>query len=45
MFERSVEAGRLVVVQYGPQKGKIATIVDIIDDRRVLIDGPATGMF
>ncbi|XP_043473349.1 60S ribosomal protein L14 [Leptopilina heterotoma] len=40
-FQRFVETGRVAYVNNGPQKGKLVSIVDIIDQNRVLIDGPA----
>ncbi len=45
-FSRFVEVGRVVLINYGPDAGKLATIVDIADAKRVLIDGPqkATGV-
>mmetsp|Transcript_21187 Transcript_21187/g.15518 ORF Transcript_21187/g.15518 Transcript_21187/m.15518 type:complete len:130 (+) Transcript_21187:36-425(+) len=39
-FTKFVEVGRVVVITYGPDLGKLATIVDIVDGKRVLIDGP-----
>ncbi|CAK85710.1 unnamed protein product (macronuclear) [Paramecium tetraurelia] len=39
-----VEVGRVVKINYGPQEGKLATIVEILNDKRVLIDGPTTGV-
>jgi len=39
-FTRFVEVGRVVLINYGPEQGKLATIVDIVDGKRVLIDGP-----
>ncbi|POS83071.1 hypothetical protein EPUL_004881, partial [Erysiphe pulchra] len=36
-----VEVGRVVLIQGGAYDGKLATIVEIIDHRRVLIDGPS----
>jgi len=39
-FTRFVEVGRVVLVNYGPDAGKLATVVDIVDGKRVLIDGP-----
>ncbi|KAI6248957.1 60S ribosomal protein [Erysiphe necator] len=36
-----VEVGRVVLIQGGAFDGKLATIVEIIDHRRVLIDGPS----
>ena len=38
-YSRFVEIGRVVRVCYGPEEGKIASIVDILSDKRVLIDG------
>ncbi|KAG2192739.1 hypothetical protein INT47_011658, partial [Mucor saturninus] len=43
-FKRQVEVGRVVLVNYGPDAGKLAVIVDIIDHNRALIDGPTTGV-
>lgn len=41
-YKRFVEIGRVVLVTYGPEKGKLCTIVDVIDENRVLVDGPVT---
>ena len=52
VFTRFVEVGRVAYVSYGPEFGKLCTIVDIIDGKRVicicydltmqvLVDGPA----
>ena len=43
-FKRFVEAGRLALVTYGPETGKLVTIVDILDQNRVVVDGPTTGV-
>ncbi|KAJ8670653.1 hypothetical protein QAD02_001912 [Eretmocerus hayati] len=40
-FQRFVETGRVAYVSNGPYQGKLVSIVDIIDQNRVLIDGPA----
>eukprot|EP00408_Alexandrium_pacificum_P059703 CAMPEP_0171170132 /NCGR_PEP_ID=MMETSP0790-20130122/8560_1 /TAXON_ID=2925 /ORGANISM="Alexandrium catenella, Strain OF101" /LENGTH=133 /DNA_ID=CAMNT_0011634977 /DNA_START=8 /DNA_END=409 /DNA_ORIENTATION=+ len=40
MFKRFVEPGRLSLITYGPCAGKMCTIVDIVDQARVLVDGP-----
>ncbi|KAJ3306966.1 hypothetical protein HDV03_003291 [Kappamyces sp. JEL0829] len=32
------------MITYGPDYGKLATIVEIIDHGRVLVDGPTTGV-
>lgn len=34
-----MQVGRVARINYGPLEGKLATIVDIINDKRVLIDG------
>jgi large subunit ribosomal protein L14e len=31
--------GRVARINYGPLEGKLATIVDILNDKRVLVDG------
>merc|ERR1712194_921015 len=41
VFKRFVEVGRIVLINYGPEKGELATIIDIIDQNKCLIDGPA----
>lgn len=41
---RYVEVGRVVLINSGASAGKLATIVEIVDHRRVLIDGPKTGV-
>ncbi|KAL8277562.1 hypothetical protein RQP46_009994 [Phenoliferia psychrophenolica] len=43
-FKRYVEVGRVVLISDGPCAGKLATIVEIIDHNRALIDGPLTGV-
>ncbi|RLM01553.1 hypothetical protein CFD26_108617 [Aspergillus turcosus] len=37
-----VEVGRVVLIRSGPYTGKLAAIVEIIDHKRVLVDGPST---
>ncbi|CDJ69581.1 60S ribosomal protein L14, putative [Eimeria necatrix] len=39
LFRRFIEPGRLCVVQYGPDEGKLCIVVDIIDGNRILVDG------
>lgn len=41
---RFVELGRVVLIRKGADAGKLACIVEIIDQKRVLIDGPTTGV-
>eukprot|EP00403_Amphidinium_massartii_P024745 CAMPEP_0178406272 /NCGR_PEP_ID=MMETSP0689_2-20121128/18827_1 /TAXON_ID=160604 /ORGANISM="Amphidinium massartii, Strain CS-259" /LENGTH=132 /DNA_ID=CAMNT_0020027309 /DNA_START=101 /DNA_END=499 /DNA_ORIENTATION=+ len=40
MFTRYVEPGRLALITYGPCSGKMCSIVDIVDQKRVVVDGP-----
>ncbi|KAA0148868.1 hypothetical protein FNF29_06342 [Cafeteria roenbergensis] len=40
-FRRFVQVGRVVLVNYGPDEGKLAVIVDVVDQSRVMIDGPS----
>ena len=37
-YTQFVEAGRLALVCYGPLADKLAVIVDILDDKRVIVD-------
>lgn len=43
-FTRTVQVGRVVMISYGTNAGKLAVIVDIIDHNRALIDGPTSGV-
>ncbi|KAF2745894.1 60S ribosomal protein L14 [Sporormia fimetaria CBS 119925] len=38
---RLVEVGRVVLFSTGPFAGRLATVVEIIDHKRVLVDGPS----
>jgi large subunit ribosomal protein L14e len=40
VFTRFVEVGRVCIVNYGPDAGKLCTIVDIVDQNKCLVDGP-----
>ncbi|RLN53834.1 hypothetical protein BBJ29_009689 [Phytophthora kernoviae] len=39
-FTRFVSIGRVVLINYGPDAGKIATIIDVVDENQALVDGP-----
>jgi len=41
LFKRFVEIGRVVLINYGPERGKLAVIIDVIDQNRALVDGPS----
>merc|ERR1712071_33990 len=44
-FKKFIEVGRVAMLGGdGPNKGKIAAIVNVIDQNRVLIDGPTSGV-
>ncbi len=43
-FKRFVEVGRVCVVNYGPEVGKLCVVIDVVDGRRVIVDGPTTGV-
>lgn len=40
VFKRYAEVGRVVLINYGPEEGKLATIIDIVDQNKCLVDGP-----
>merc|ERR1712194_718584 len=40
MYTRFVEPGRLALITFGPCAGKMCTIVDIVDQKKVVVDGP-----
>lgn len=35
LFTRFVEVGRVVLINYGPDNGKLATIIDVVDQNKV----------
>ncbi|KAG7296182.1 hypothetical protein JYU34_021283 [Plutella xylostella] len=43
-FARYVQPGRVALVADGPLKGKLVSIVDVIDQTRALVDGPGSGV-
>ncbi|XP_037026813.1 60S ribosomal protein L14 [Bradysia coprophila] len=43
-FQRYVETGRIAKCTSGKLRGKIVSIVDCIDQTRVLVDGPQSGV-
>ena len=34
-FTRFVEVGRVVLINFGPDAGKLATVLDVVDAKRV----------
>ncbi len=43
-FKRFVEVGRVALINYGPDEGKLAVIIDIVDQNKCLVDGPSSGV-
>jgi large subunit ribosomal protein L14e len=43
-FTRYMEVGRIVLINFGPEKDKLAVVIDIVDQNKCLIDGPCTGV-
>ena len=41
---RFVEIGRVAYVNFGPEQGKLCVVVDVVDSKRALVDGPSTGV-
>ena len=39
-FNRYVEVGRVVLINHGPDAGKLATVIDIVDQNKCLVEGP-----
>lgn len=39
LYNKFVEIGKVARINYGPLEGKLATIVDVLNDKRVLVDG------
>ena len=39
-FNRYVEVGRVVMINHGPEAGKLATVIDIVDQNKCLVEGP-----
>lgn len=43
LFSRYVELGRVVLISFGPDAGKLATVIDIVDQNRVRSSSAAAG--
>merc|ERR1711964_357760 len=41
-YTRFVEIGRVALINMGPDAGKLCVILEVIDQGRVLVDGPST---
>ncbi|GKT25485.1 Ribosomal protein L14 like protein [Aduncisulcus paluster] len=40
VFQRFVQIGRLSLINFGKQQGKVVVILDIVDKNRVIVEGP-----
>ena len=38
-FKRFVEIGRVIIINYGPLRNKLAVVVDVLSTTKLLIDG------
>jgi len=43
-YSKFVEIGRVAHIAFGPDSGKLVTVVDVIDQNRALVDGPCSGV-
>jgi ribosomal protein L14E/L6E/L27E len=41
VYQRFVEIGRVALVNYGPDAGNLVAILDILDQNRILVQGPS----
>lgn len=39
-FSRYVEVGRVVLITFGDEAGKLATVIDMVDQNKCLVEGP-----
>ena len=44
VFRRFVEVGRVIVINYGPNTGKLAVVVDILTTTKILVQGLKGGV-
>mmetsp|Transcript_145124 Transcript_145124/g.205410 ORF Transcript_145124/g.205410 Transcript_145124/m.205410 type:complete len:144 (+) Transcript_145124:76-507(+) len=44
VYTNFVEVGRVVYVHFGAERGKLAVILDILNENKVLVEGPTTGV-
>jgi large subunit ribosomal protein L14e len=40
VYTRFVELGRVALINYGPDEGKICVVIDVQDGKKALVDGP-----
>ena len=44
LYERFIEVGRVCYVRLGEYAGKTCVVVDLVDQKHLLVDGPTTGV-
>lgn len=44
VYKKFVGIGKVVFIALGPYAGKLAVIVNVVDQNRLLVDGPCTGV-
>merc|ERR1711990_837942 len=44
VFTRFVQNGRVAMINFGPDEGKLVVIVDVVDHKRALVYGPTSGV-
>ena len=44
LYQRHIEIGRLCYIRLGDNAGKTCVIVDLVDQKRLLVDGPHCGL-
>merc|ERR1711924_408898 len=43
-FSRFIQNGRVCLINYGPDRGKLVCVVDVIDGDKALVYGPTSGV-
>lgn len=44
LYQRFIEVGRVCYIRIGDNCGKICTVVDLVDQKHLLVDGPTSGV-
>ena len=44
LYQRFIEVGRVCYIRIGDHTGKICTVVDLVDQKHLLVDGPTSGV-
>merc|ERR1711935_233078 len=44
LYERMIEIGRVVYIRLGDHAGKICVVLDLVDQKHLLVDGPTSGV-